>query len=330
MKIITSQNLDKNIQSSIQQSSITIGNFDGFHLGHQELFRDMVEHKRVKDSKHTLALTFDPNPKVFFKRASTSDHLFTNEQKARAFQEMGLDWLYFQKFDQEFAEIDYLDYYTNFIKGIFSPNTITIGDNFRFGFNRLGSLPFLKEKAAKDNFTLSIVSPKTWKDGTISSSRIRESLKEFGDVEGTKHMLGRPYCIEGQIVQGNQIGRKLETPTINLASVNQLIPKNGVYAGYVWLGAKEQSTNAPIMSLSKTAIPAVFNIGVRPSIKRSSEKAIEAHLLTGKYGKDSLYEYKAAFYLCYRLREERKFKSLEELKSQIKKDVELSVSKLEI
>ena len=151
----------------------------------------------------------------------------------------------------------------------------------------------------------------------ISSTRIRSAIVDSGDVGKARAMLGRPYVLEGEIVKGAQLGRKLGFPTANFGKINQLLPTLGVYAGYVHLG------NSPkITSMPEDVIPAVFNIGKRPTVRDAVEAIhIEAHLLTGAYDLDSLYGYQAAYYLTQRIRTEQTFEGIDALKDQIQKDV---------
>lgn len=317
MKVIEQE--DQIIVSNYPEHAITIGNFDGCHIGHQKLIEKIIEGSSSK-RRGNLVITFDPSPRAFFSKEPYTGGLFTKEQKIRVLKEMGVDQTLFQKFDHHFIEMSHIDFYERVLKGRLNCKTIVIGDNFRFGYQRKGDLNFLEENTRKDSINLFIVSRALYKGAPINSTRIRDTLTTSGEITEVNDMLGRPYGLEGQIQYGEQLGRRIEIPTINLDPLDQLVPHKGVYAGYVWL--EEEKVKKPtIMNLPKTAVRAVFNIGIRPTINSLGQLRIEAHLLDGTYGPNALYGLKTCFYFCSKIRDEKKFGSLSELKIQIEKDI---------
>ena len=306
-----------------RDSAVTIGNFDGCHLGHQRLTAATVE-LAEKLNLATVAITFNPRPEAFFRRLTHEPLLFTEAQKSRALSELGIEYQLIQSFDALFSKVTHSEFYETQIRQKLKATALVVGDDFHFGFQRLGDIEFLRSKANVDGLKLEIGSAVRYCEQRISSTRIRETIKVSGDVSNAALMLGRPYLLEGDIEKGDQIGRKLGFPTANLGSVSQLVPKRGVYAGYVWLCRDNQPPNLPpVTKLSPAIIPAVFNIGIRPSLGQENPPTrIEAHLLTGEYAQDSLYGRHAGYYFAHRLRDERTFTDLDQLKNQIRSDVD--------
>jgi riboflavin kinase/FMN adenylyltransferase len=309
---------------------VTIGNFDGCHIGHQSLIRSAIElaNSSNSTSKNTavaaVALSFSPRPEAFFHGVKNERLLFTENQKTRAFAELGLNAQIIQTFDEPFSRLSHEDFYQKFLLQGIKARGILVGENFRFGHDRLGDTEFLKKKA-KTSQTKIIIGQASLDSGKIvSSTRIRAALSQSGNVKHAEKMLGRPYMLEGVIKKGDQLGRQLGVPTANLEDVRQIIPAFGVYAGYVVLNKGEQN-NISVTSLPKAAVPAVFSIGVRPTLARLEPVVrIEAHLLHGAYGANELYDYKAGFFFQHRLRGEEHFANLEQLKKQMQEDIKIA------
>ena len=306
---------------------VTIGNFDGCHLGHQTLINKTILDSR-EESLTPAVVTFDPHPEAYFrglaaaKATAAPSLLFTAAQKSRAFQELGLELEVRQRFDAAFCQVTHEDFYADHLGRQLNARTVVIGADFRFGAGRRGDTAFLEARGRDDGRKVVIAPAARHGDEPISSTRIRSALVEAGDVETVKSMLGRPYMLQGRIVHGDKIGRTMQVPTANLGDVQQVVPRNGVYVGWVWLGAAPGDPKEPrVMHLPIGAVPATFNIGVRPTLANPKPSLrIEAHLLTGTYGADSLYDLRVGYYLTHRLRDERRFPGLAELKTQIAAD----------
>jgi len=308
-------------------SAISIGNFDGCHIGHQDLIA-AVRKKGIAESLNSTIVSFNPRPEDYFRPNAEPHCLFSENQKERALDELGVDIFVNQQFNKEFIEVSHEQFFDDYLKRDLKAEFINVGENFCFGHRRKGSAYWLKERCQSESIDFKISSPTKYKDEIVSSTRIRRKLRNEGRVEEATDMLGRPYLLEGEIVKGNQIGRTIGVPTANLGKTQQLIPKTGVYCGYVWI-EPESGELPPIMSLAENKYPAVFNIGHRPTVEKDvKEIRIEAHLLSGNWGINSLYGKRAGYWFTKRIRDEVKFSGLDELKNQIKIDIQQAASYL--
>ena len=275
-------------------------------------------------------MTFSPRPESFFRKITDEKLLFTEEQKIRSFAELGMDHALIQKFDGLFCQMSPEDFYEKFLGKNLNAKAICIGHDFRFGKDRRGNTAWLKERGDKDGKHIYKCDAVSYKESPISSTRIRQTLKDK-DIASVTAMLGRPYLLEGFIDQGDQIGRAIGVPTLNLENHKQLLPGYGVYAGYVWLQNQAQAGHPSIHKLPGDLIPAIINCGIRPTFKdKGSSLRVEAHLLAGDHTKQSYYDLKAGFYFTHFIREELKFDSPSLLTEQIKKDIKKAKKFLEI
>ncbi len=306
-------------ETAARGTAVTIGNFDGCHLGHQWLIAETLRHAGRLGAT-PVAVTFDPRPEAFF-RGTRDPVLFTPEQKTRALGELGLERQILQTFDEAFSQVTHDQFYQEHLRRQLDARALVVGDNFRFGHGRAGDAAWLESRASADGVALSIGAAVGHGDERISSTRLRSTLHRNGDVRGLSEMLGRPYLMEGTIRRGDQLGRTIGTPTANLEDVGQLLPLFGIYAGYVWL-SPDAAARPPVTTRPRDAVPAVFSIGVRPTLDSAQPPVrIEAHLLEGSYGADELYGRRAGYYLTDRIRDEAKLSGLEELKTWIARDI---------
>lgn len=267
-----------------------------------------------------MVFTFDPSPKAFFAPESAPLSLFTAQQKLQAFRELHVQWALMQPFDKDFSLISADNFITQILWEELGADCLMVGHDFRFGHQRAGDVQYLQKMGRVHGISVTISEPLTLEGEPISSSRIRAALQQPGDWDLIARMLGRPYCLEGTVVSGRKIGRSIGIPTANLQPVEQLIPRSGVYAGYVnWEFAEGQPR---LMSIPPTAVPAVFNIGERPTVGGDRTMSIEAHLLRQYPEGDFLYGKEATYFLSHRLRDEQRFASLIELKAQIQADIQ--------
>ncbi len=307
-------------------SILTIGNFDGCHLGHQALISRTLQVAHTSLDETPAALTFSPRPEAFFKGISKEALLMTMGQKQRALAELGILEFHCLDFDKQLASMSAKDFLDKVILKRFHGRHLVIGEDFHFGQNRVGHAAWLLQHTDPKKFGVSVVKTYQVKNQKIGSSLIRSLLGMYGDVATAQEMLGRPYLLEGVITKGQQLGRTIGFPTINLQTTDQLIPKPGVYAGYLWLESPTQGTPT-ILTRDPTARRAVFNIGYKPTVAANAgaQISVEGHILEEHPVLKTLahketYGLKAGFYMCHRLRDEQKFSSLEELKKQINKD----------
>lgn len=303
--------------------AVCIGNFDGLHLGHQAL----IERCRIIADKlgiRSAVLTFSPHPEEFFLRHGKSEELlFTLEQKVRAMDEVSIDYLFIQAFHERLAQLSPRQFIEDYLQRGLRAKAIIVGDNFRFGYQRAGDSAYLKEFCHQQGLVADTVTAEHFNGQVISSTRIRKSLLHNGNVAEVRAMLGRPYLVEGVVTRGDQLGRKLGFPTANLIHIDQLIPANGVYAGWAWIPSRQKSQPHKIMRSSDALNLAVINIGHRPTVTLDQpELRVEAHIIDEDLHPDELYSQKIYLYLCQRLRGEMRFGSLEELKVEIQNNVD--------
>ncbi len=286
---------------------LAVGNFDGVHLGHQAILRQVVERAR-KVGGTALAMTFDPHPvKVLFPDRPLS--LLTSlQQKARLMETLGIDQLLCLPFTLEFSEQKPTEFIENILHQTIHVRDVYVGRNFAFGHGREGTAEDLKVIGQSLGMKVSIIEPVLVNGMMVSSSRIRKLLME-GQVAAAGELLGRAYELEGTVVGGDRRGRLLGFPTANLRPPQELIPKEGVYAVQVIIGADQ----APVNPLA-----AIAYIGSRPTFGQG-DQAIEVHLF--KY-EGELYQQWIRVSFFDRIRDEMVFSGPEELSRQIKKDVD--------
>jgi riboflavin kinase/FMN adenylyltransferase len=323
LKVLRSPSTPRAHTFPMEASAITIGNFDGCHRGHQQLIA------KVRASAHaqgysSLCLTFDPNPKQFFKPDHPVGKLFQAQQKLRALAELGLDYTVIQEFDHSFSQLKPFEFYQALLKQSLRAKAIVVGHDFRFGKNREGTIEMLQLLAQADGCVVEVVEPQQWNGQVISSSAIRKSLQER-QLEKARELLGRPYLLEGPVVSGRKLGRQLGFPTANVMTQDQLLPGLGVYAGFAVVD-KEPS----IFKIPETRKPCILNIGRRPTVSGAeSTITTEVHILTDDMGADALYGETLGVYLTHFVRAEQKFSSLDELKQQIAADCQKARTLLE-
>jgi len=281
---------------------ITIGTFDGVHLGHQKILKKLnveAKNNRLESS----VLTFFPHPRTILNPDSSLKLINTIEERISLFKKSKIDNLIVHPFTKEFSEFDSEDYVKNILVDQLKAKIVLIGYDHKFGKNRTADINNLKEYGKKYNFEVIEIKAEEINDIAISSTKIRNSIKE-GDIQLTNSYLGYEFSFFGKVVRGNSIGKTLGFPTANIKieSDLKLIPKNGVY----------------LIStiINKKIIFGMMNIGIKPTINKNT-KSIEVNLFD--FNQD-LYEKNITIYIKQFLREEIKFDSLNELKLQIEKD----------
>ena len=272
---------------------VTIGNFDGVHLGHQALLTEVK--KRAHDLKlESAVITFEPNPKDYFSQNKPQTRISSLREKIELFNEIKIDRVHIIKFNQEFSKVTANEFISVLIKQL-KVKQIVVGEDFCFGRGREGGIKKLSASSMKLN-----IKNKILMDGKrISSTLIRNLLANDKLDEANKY-IGRPYSISGKVVHGEKRGRKIGFPTANIHMRHNRPPLKGVFA------VKFQNHFG------------VANLGIRPSIKGEKKLQLEVHLLN--FSSD-LYGQHVSVIFLKKLRDEKKFKSLDELKEQIKLDV---------
>src|SRR5579862_1721737 len=217
-----------------KRTAVTIGNFDGVHLGHQKILQGVLE-RAQRSGLMSAVLTFYPHPARVLRPAQAPALLETLEQRLAAVESMGIESALVIQFDAELAKLGPEDFVRRFLVDAMRAESVLIGGNFRFGHHQAGDAKLLTELGARWNFVTEVVPPLVEDGLVISSSAIRNALRE-GDVEQAARMLGRPFSLAGEIKTGAGQGRKLVVPTLNLATDQELLPRNGVYATETLLG----------------------------------------------------------------------------------------------
>ena len=285
---------------------VAIGNFDGVHLGHQAILSTAV--RRAREHRGTsVVLTFEPHPKRVFHPEKTFKLLTTFQVKMRLIEGIGIDLAYVAEFNKKFSERSPEVFAKAFLKDQIGAKEVIVGQNFRFGQDRAGTVADLIRFGETYGFRVTVQEPVVVDRLTVSSSQIRRLLQE-GDVRLAGKMLGRFYTIEGKVIHGDGVGESLGYPTANLRLPNELIPKVGIYAARIdFLKTEGYKTQDGIVY-----------IGTKPTFAKKAI-AIEIHLLDFR---ENLYDKRLRVALIDRIREDQTFDSREALILQIKKDIQ--------
>ena len=296
--------------NSLEKTVVTIGTFDGIHIGHQKILKDLIETAK-KENKKSVLLTFFPHPRMVLQKEVTIQLLNTIEEKSSLLEKMGLDYLIIHPFSKEFSRLTALDFVRDILVNQLNTSRLIIGYDHHFGKNREGNIHQLKEYSSLYDFNVEEIPAQDIDNVSVSSTKIRNALQE-GSLKTANNYLGYNYMLNGTVVNGKSLGGKIGYPTANL-EVNEtykLIPKTGVY-------------------IIKTVIDSVLfygmmNIGFRPTVS-GKDQTIEAHLFN--FNKD-LYGKNLRLELLYFLRKEKKFDSIDDLIVQLKLDKENSIAYL--
>jgi len=280
----------------------TIGNFDGVHRGHQEILRRVVERARQQDLGSAV-LTFHPHPARVLRPESAPPLLGTLKQRLRAFETAGIDAVLVVAFDAQVARVGPQDFVQQFLVEAIRARAVLVGGDFRFGHKQAGDVKLLSGLGRDWGFEVEVVPPVIWDGVVVSSTAIRQAVRE-GRVEDAEKLLGRPFELEGEIRPGAGQGRKLVVPTLNLATEQECLPKNGVYATETLVAGKKYRS--------------ATNVGVRPTFD-GAKLAIESHLFDFQ---ESLTGGAMEIRFRARLREEQKFAGPDALRKQVLKDIE--------
>lgn len=288
---------------AFKKAVITIGTFDGLHDGHRKIISQLKEVAQNINGT-TVVITFFPHPRHVL--SNTENKVFilnTLEEKIALLQAEGIENLVIVPFTNEFSSMDAEAYVSDFLVNSFHPHTIIIGYDHRFGKNRTGNFELLKEGEKKYGYEVVEITAQQLNDIAISSTKIRQKLSE-GDVTAANSLLGYAYFFSGKVVKGDQLGRTIGFPTANLeiAEQEKLIPGNGVYAVDVMI--------------KDIKLKGMMNIGFRPTVGGIVRK-IEVNIFDFN---EDIYDQNITVSLKKKLRDEKKFNGLDELKLQLGKD----------
>ncbi len=291
-----------NISNKFKNAALAIGNFDGFHLGHQKV----IKKGKNLAKKHRLQfglLVFHPLPVMFFNKKINNFRIDTLKQKIENSKKLGIDFIIIKKFDKNFSRISAENFISQILHKKLKAKLIFISKNFKFGQNRIGNINLLKKKERLFNYKTKTVDPLKKNKFLISSTLIRKNIKN-GKIAFVNKMLGRPWTIEGIVKRGEKRGRKIGFPTCNLELGDYVIPKTGVYASRIILNENSKKKG-------------IVNVGYKPTFGKN-KLLLEAHIFGFK---KNLYDKTIKIMLLKFIRKEKKFKNITELKKQINKDI---------
>ena len=299
MKIYSNINsVDKKFINSV----LAIGNFDGVHLGHQELLKKAYIFSRKINKKFGI-FTFDPLPKDFFNR--TDNKILNINDKIDVVKKFRADFFIKQNFNRNFSKISHDNFAKIILLKKLAVHSIFVGKDFKFGFKRKGNIFFLKKLSENNNFKIFIINFKKFNNYKISSSKIR-SLIQAGKVNLAHKIMGRPWSISGKVIQGKKYGRRIGFPTANIKIFNQIKPLFGVYSVKI--------------VFNKKTYKGIANFGVRPTFG-SSSPVLEVNV----FGKNhNFYNKNIKVLFIDFIRKEKKFKNSSMLVNQIKKDIKVA------
>jgi riboflavin kinase / FMN adenylyltransferase len=287
-------------------SVITIGNFDGVHIGHRQIMRRVVALAREKGCTPAV-LTFDPHPARVLAPDRAPKLLMTIDQRLRSMEAEGIEAVFLIPFSVEFAKLTPEQFVEQILAGNLKAHTVLVGEDFRFGYRQAGNLDTLRALGERFGFTLEVVAGIARRGERVSSTAIRRLVVD-GSVSRACRMLGAPFALEGAVVKGQGIGSKKTVPTLNLAPENEVLPKTGVYA-----------TRTRDLTSGRTW-SSITNVGYRPTFA-GEDLTVETFLLEPP-GDEHPNRIEVSF--LYYLRDERKFEDADALKSQILRDVAIA------
>jgi phosphoribosyl 1,2-cyclic phosphate phosphodiesterase len=284
-------------------SVLAIGNFDGIHLGHQAILRATVERARALNAVST-ALTFDPSPRKVLRPESAPPRLSTNAQRMEWFNALGLEAVVVLPFTLDLARLTPEEFVLQILVRDLHAKAVLVGQDFKFGHKQAGDAKLLSALGKQYGFEVVIVPPVLYRREVVSSTIIRREVA-CGDVSHAARLLGRPFALTGEVVSGTGTGRRFTFPTLNLTVEQELLPARGVYITRTWFEGETRSHRS------------VTNIGMRPTFNGSA-LSVETHLLDTQL-ETTPKRIEVRFWK--RLREEKKFNSPEELRTQIARDI---------
>lgn len=285
---------------------LTIGNFDGVHVGHQQILARLLEKARVLNLP-SVVMIFEPQPREFFAKKSENPtaspaRLMRLRDKWHALAQSGVDYLLCVRFNKAFSQLEPAQFIEELLVSRLNIKYLSVGDDFRFGAKRAGDFSTLKQAGEQFAFSVEDSNSHTFKTERISSSLIREALQK-DDFALATQLLGKPYCIHGRVAHGNKLGRTIGFPTANIMLNRLVTPIQGVYAVQV---------ETPLGKFNGIA-----NVGNRPTIN-GTKPLLEVHIFDFQ---GDLYGKAIAVNFLHKVRNETKFESFETLKLQIEKDV---------
>ncbi len=287
----------------------TIGKFDGVHLGHQAIVRQLRERAAHHDAP-AVVIVIEPHPEEFFAESpDTCPGRLTNvDEKVDLLAALGVDYVYKLRFDTELSKLSAQEYVTSILVQGLGVAALIVGDDFRFGHQRQGDFALLQACGRQHDFEVIRTHSCTLNGQRVSSTRVREVLAS-DDFDAARALLGRPYAITGTVIEGRRLGRELGFPTCNIALKRRNLPLHGVFACEVLLGEGEDAD----------VLHGTANIGFKPTVSSEREPSLEVHLLDFR---GDLYGETLSVVFLHRIRDEVRFDDLDALRKQISEDVD--------
>ncbi len=287
--------------------ALTIGNFDGVHLGHQAMLT------RLKDAASRLGLaacvmTFEPHPREFFAPDQAPTRLTSLREKLELLAKSRVDCVRVYRFNYDFAKISPQEFITRILNKELSVRWLLIGDDFRFGARRAGDFAMLQALSTQNGFEVSEMPSILVNGQRVSSTGVRQALAS-GDLNVAKALLGRPYSISGRVTHGNKLGKKIGFATANIQMKHNRPPLSGIFVVEV-CGVNKTSPS--------TTYPGVASLGVRPTVHENGQPVLEVHIFDFN---QEIYGQHIQVNFLHKLRDEEKYVDLETLTQQIEKDV---------
>ena len=282
-----------------RESIVTIGTFDGVHIGHRKIITDMVA-KGKKENLLPILLTFFPHPRMVLQKDSNIKMIDTINEKKKIFKKLGVEVLIIQPFTKDFSRMSAIKFTRDILVNSLKVSKLMIGYDHRFGRNREATVKTLKSFGLDYNFKVDEIPAQDIESISVSSTKVRKAIRS-GDFKLVNKFLSRPFNLSGKIIKGDELGRKIGYPTANLKIFEKykLKPQNGVYLTRT--------------RLKKQTYFGMMNIGIRPTISAKNNQ-IETHLFDFN---GNLYGHEMTLEILEKIREEKKFKSIEKLKIQL-------------
>ncbi len=286
-----------------KSSVLTIGNFDGVHLGHQKLISTVVRTARENNTE-SIVLTFRPHPKTILHPNEPHHRMFDYRDQVEMMAALGVDILVEEKFSKDFSLMSAEEFLENYIIKNFNPKHLVVGYDFNFGKSRTGNLDYLEKFCNEKGIGVTVVDAYVHEGQIASSTQIR-LLLEHGQIQKAQEFLGRPYYLRGPVRVGNKRGRTIGTPTANISPEIEFVPRKGVYLTWAYLGNEK--------------FPSITNIGYNPTFENTdSYLKVETHIFD--FDRD-IYGEHLKIELIQFHRDEIKFSSVDALKNQIANDI---------
>ena len=290
-----------NLTQPIPASVVTIGNFDGIHLGHQHVL-EQLKAAAVERQLPSIVIIFEPQPIEYFAPDKAPKRLARFREKLDYLKSRGIDYLLCLKFDQALAELYAEDFVKSILINRLNTRHLVIGDDFRFGKNRSGNFQFLLDAGQKFGFSVQNTDTLIIDGARVSSTRIRDCIQS-DDFNQAAKLLGRPYTLSGKVAHGKKLGRELGFPTINIKMGDKTLIVKGIFA-------------VSVKGIDNRVLPGVASIGTRPTVN-GVDTILEVFILD--FDQD-VYGYSVDVEFLHKIRDEEKFDSLEELGLHIEKD----------